>query len=385
MKNLKYTLWMLAALFCLASCSDDDTPQLTQTVSPVLNTLPEDSIVTTTTSYTFTWSAPRFHMDGNQGTTGVGSFESQGINYDLQVDTVGGNFSGSVSVGQVVSKLYMNVKPADLQTLITTKLGINSDPGKKNLQFRIVATYGSNSTCSTASNTVRATYILPKAEEEPSTGDDLYEADFNDGITHQIYIQNNTGWNDLYIYAWNETGNMKPWPGVHYSDKVTIAGTEWFVFNMPSDYQHRSGLNYIFNDNGGNQFDAMSNYTFGHDLFLTLTSEKKYVQHAGPVLADGSFTVYANMDATGWPAVTFYAWVGSGNFDIGWPGHAAEGPLTINGKKWYYHTFASTTALNVILNNNGGGSQTADINTNHDLFVTVAVDNSFTKTSGLYK
>ncbi len=90
----------------------------------------------------------------------------------------------------------------------------------------------------------------------------------------KIYVQDNTGWNDLSLYAWigsGENGNMKPWPGIHYTGVTTIAGNPYKVLEMTSSYEGQP-LNWIFNNNnGGKQFDAMKHFTLTDDLYMRLT------------------------------------------------------------------------------------------------------------------
>lgn len=387
MKKIYYLLCIIMAAGIFASCQKDDAPQLTKVVAPTMNALTSDTIYTNdryNSLYTFTWSAARFYVDNNESATSLGSYENGGINYDLQVDLLTGDFSSAVSVGQTVSNLYMNVTPADLRALVTKSFGVEDE--KVDLKFRVVATYGSNSSSSVVSeNIVRATLGVVKGGEAPVEDNGLYEPDFNDGLmNHKIYVEDNSGWGDLSIYCWAD-GFTTPdgWPGVHYSSEVTIGGTKYKVFDMPEGYQHQK-MNFIFNNNnGGKQFDAMQGFTFGHDLFLTIT-ESSFTSYAAPVRSDG-FTVYANIDESGWPGISFYAWTGSGDFETGWPGADADGTVTINSKLWYYHTFHTTDVINVILNNRGSGSQTSDISINYDAYVTVASNNSFKLSSGLYK
>ncbi len=391
MKTIKYMAIMLLITLGMISCSDDDSPRITGTVSPTLNALSSDKLMVYSTNniYTFTWTEARFFLDGNEQSTPIGVYEDGGISYDLQVDLAGGSFENEVSAGIKVSDLYMDVNASELLDIVKSAFGIADDAESVDLSFRLVARYGSTSQYSLIStNVLSATLDMTVSEgtEIPGDGeDDGYEEDFNDGLMHKIYVNDQTGWTDLSLYAWNETGNMLSWPGVHYSSEVTIAGTTWKVFDMPSDYQHREDLNYIFNDNGqGNQFDAMTGFTFNHDLFITINPDLTYTFSAGPVLSEDGFTVYANIDDAGWGGVYMYAWNENGDFESPWPGAQGEGPIEINSKQWYYHTFNSTSDINVIVNDNSG-NQTSDITGHRDIYVTVHADNTYDKTSGLYK
>ncbi len=382
---------MLCAALAFASCDNDDEPRITGSVAPVLNGLSSDRLMVygTNNIYTFTWSEARFFFDGNEQSTPIGAYEDGGISYNLQVDLAGGNFEKGVSAGTKVSDTYIDVNASELMDIVKASFGIADDAKSVDLIFRLVARYGSTDAYSLVStNEISATLdmTVPDGTEIPDgSDDDGYEEDFNDGLMHKIYVNDQSGWNDLCIYAWDETGNMAAWPGVHYSSEVTIAGTAWKVFDMPSDYQHRAGLNYIFNDNGqGNQFDAMNGYTFNHDLFITINPDLTYTFSAGPVLAEDGFTVYANADDARWSGIYMYAWDDNGDVGSSWPGSPGEGPVEINSRQWYYHTFKSTSDINVIINDNSG-NQTSDITGHRDVYITVHADNSFDRTSGLYK
>ncbi len=68
-----------------------------------------------------------------------------------------------------------------------------------------------------------------------------------------------------------------------------------------------------------------------------------------------------------WSTVYFYAWANDGkNTQLlgGWPGTATTATTTINGQKWYYHSFdinASDYSFNIIFDQGKGKMQTVDI------------------------
>lgn len=271
-KKVVMILFSVLAVVGLSSCSEDDEPQLTQTIAPVLSDLVTDTIAHSSVNdnYTFNWSSARFHLDNQIGGASIGSFEDQGINYDVQVDLLGGDFASDASLGQVVSSNHLNVTYADVTSVLTDKLGLDKDTEKADLIFRVVARYNSTDSLSLVSNTIQASWKI--AEVEPIVGK-----------TPQFFICDNAGWGSLALYAWNETGNMLPWPGVTPSGTKQANDKTYYVFDMPSDYINRDGLNFIVNNNGGgSQMDLMQGYTFTSDVFITVN-------------ADGTFTLQNNL------------------------------------------------------------------------------------------
>jgi len=66
----------------------------------------------------------------------------------------------------------------------------------------------------------------------------------------------------------------------------------------------------------------------------------------------------------GWAPVYFYAWDNNTQLVGGWPGKAISATKTINGGKWYYHTFnisQSNYTFNIIFNQGNGKTQTNDL------------------------
>lgn len=475
-KNVVMILFSVLAVAGLSSCSEDDEPQLTQTVAPVLSDLATDTIAHSSVNdnYTFNWSSARFHLDNEIGGASIGSFEDQGINYNVQVDLLGGDFSSGASLGQVVSSNHLNVTYADVTSVLTDKLGLDKDTEKADLIFRVVARYSSTDSLSLVSNTIQVSW--KKAEAEPIVGKTpqfficdnagwgslaLYawnetgnmlpwpgvtpsgtkmangktyyvfdmpsdyinrdglnfivnnngggsQMDLMQGYTFasdvfitvnadgtytideapspKLYLRSATGWSDYYLYVWGSNGDVKDsWPGVHYAETTNIGGETWYVFNMPKEYSETIGGNWIVTDNAGNQIDLMKDYTFDGDIFVTVNADGTYTESVGPIYVKDGFTVYANIDDTGWDGVAMYNWGGPGELAGGWPGAVAEGPIMLNGKKWYYHSFQTTEDINVILNNNGGGSQCADVSGHQDVFVTVKNDLTFTLQHNLFE
>ena len=84
------------------------------------------------------------------------------------------------------------------------------------------------------------------------------------------------------------------------------------------------------------------------------------IEHDGPVL-------YVDNKTT-WDALALYAWGDAEAFG-GWPGMQPTGEVVIDGTNWTYFDLGEANRglnLNLIFNNNGGGSQLADYNVTLD-------------------
>ncbi len=471
-----YNLMLMALLVSvgLSSCSPDDMPQLTRLVEPELNKLPND-IDGTSTVYTFTWEAAKFYMDDDMQSTSIGSYEYQGIQYVLQGDLMGNDFANPVAFGTAISENYLSLAYEDIAKVMMQNFGMVrsvDETSTADLEFRLVATYGSNESTSVTSNVIQvpftlttippvtgpkgkificdmagwgamALYAWPEAGSMPgwpglqSTGtaskngktyyeftpsDEYYGAalnyiannnnggqqidlmqDFTLGeedvyltvfidelgnLNYQIdedpapkmYVLSNLGWSDYSMYVWAGGADVEAgWPGVHYSSVVNINGEQWMVFEMSRAYSKTASTNWIINNNNnGSQVDIMQGYTFDHDTFVRIAADGSYTVSNGPILNDeNQFTVYANIDESGWSSISFYVWGDLGELCGGWPGAAASGPFTINGVNYYYHTFTANVPVNVIPNNSGAGNQSPDISGNTDVIIKIASDNSY--------
>lgn len=82
--------------------------------------------------------------------------------------------------------------------------------------------------------------------------------------THHIYIENNTGWDAFYMYAWGDTEIFGGWPGAQAGGTETIDGVEYLVFTADGAGEV---LNLIFTDNAGSQYDALQ-ITFDRDYYI---------------------------------------------------------------------------------------------------------------------
>lgn len=96
-----------------------------------------------------------------------------------------------------------------------------------------------------------------------------------DATYYSIYVEDNTGWDNLYIYAWGDKETFGGWPGKECDRTTTIAGVTYKVWTVAGEGETE---NLIFNDNAGTQYDAATitldkDYTFSADA-TSATSKK---------------------------------------------------------------------------------------------------------------
>ena len=112
---------------------------------------------------------------------------------------------------------------------------------------------------------------------KPRTRVKLY-ASYPNG--YHIYIENNTGWKDVALYAFKSGGEpLGSWPGVQPTRTVEIEGTTYYDFPV-NKYVFGSTL--IFNNNVKENGEQTSNYTdFATvgEYYLTASSDKKLTKN----------------------------------------------------------------------------------------------------------
>lgn len=377
MNKIYIILISVLAVMGLNSCSPDDMPQLTRLVAPELNELPS-AIDGTSAIYTFTWNGAKFYLDGNSQSTSVGSYEYQGIQYILQGDLVGNEFANPVTFGSTVGKEHVSISYEDIAKIMMQNFGMErsfEDTSSADLEFRLVATYGSNESTSVASNVISVPFTLTPAP--PITG--------NKG---KIYICDAAGWGAMALYAWPEAGSMPGWPGLQPTGSTGKNGKTYYEFTLIDEY-FGSALNYIANNNnGGNQIDLMQGFTMGEEdvyvtVFINDLGDLDYQIDEDPA---PKMFIHSNL---GWSDYSMYVWAGGADVEAGWPGEHYTGVVDINGETWYIfdmpRAYSKTASTNWILNNNNNGSQydlMQGYNFDHDTFVRVATDGSYSVSNG---
>jgi len=179
---------------------------------------------------------------------------------------------------------------------------------------------------------------------------------------YAVFVVDNTGWSGLALYAWGDDipELFGGWPGILPTGTEEVDGTLYKYFDTG---EANKGLTYnlIFNDNGGGtQLDGPQGFTLDHDIYLELTSEGwKEIGDEPQVKHDG-YAIFIE-DRSGWNETAVYAWGDNLPELFGaWPGILPTGKVEVNGITYnYYDTGEANKGLtyNLIMNNNGGGSQ----------------------------
>lgn len=192
---------------------------------------------------------------------------------------------------------------------------------------------------------------------------DRWESYFGEVVkdSYSIYVNDQTGWDELSLYAWGDDGDVTPgWPGLLPTGTEVINGVTYTVFDMGEERKDVT-MNLIFNNNNnGKQFDALQGFTLNRDVYLLIT-ESGYEEVDPNVTPYAGYTVYVD-NQTGWDELALYAW-GDGE-PAGWPGLQPTGTKEIEGVTYTYFEMGeemNDLSLNLIFNNNGNNVQLGDI------------------------
>lgn len=79
-----------------------------------------------------------------------------------------------------------------------------------------------------------------------------------------LYVEDNTGWSDFYIYAYGDAEVFGGWPGAQADGTETIDGVTYKTFHVTGNGEV---VNLIFTDNNGTQYDAMQ-ITLDKDYYI---------------------------------------------------------------------------------------------------------------------
>lgn len=189
-----------------------------------------------------------------------------------------------------------------------------------------------------------ATEIDPETYDPGTTPDPDPDPD-PEPQEYKIYVQNLTGWNDFYVYAWGDKELFGGWPGATSSETVEIGGMSFLVFNVSGAGETE---NLIFHDNNGTQYDALA-ITLDKDWYIVANPDGAAAIEE-PV---SEFKIYIQ-DNTGWANFYVYAW-GDKEVFGGWPGVSPDATETVDGVTYKVITVEGHGETeNLIFNNNDG-------------------------------
>lgn len=182
-----------------------------------------------------------------------------------------------------------------------------------------------------------------------------------------IYVDDQTGWDALALYAWGDAEIFGGWPGASVKGTWKHEGVTWKYFDFGEE---NTGLfvHLIFNNAGQGAQLGDFDFTIERNVYVRITPEgveEISTDEPVPPTTDG-YAVYID-DQTGWDDITLYMWGsdvgGIDNLNGNWPGMAVSGTWDYQGVTWkYFEMGEANTGLSehLIFNNNGGGTQLSD-------------------------
>lgn len=390
MKKIFLYITALVSVFCLASCSDDDTPRLSGAESGEL-TLDAGSIDGNNAKYTFTWTNARFFIDGDmQKQVSLVGYEKNGVDYHLLGVQTGRDWTEAVDFGSVVSANHLTLDYENIAKVMQSNFGMVRSADEEqasSIDFMLEAKYSNPDTCKVQSAIITVPFILtvtPPFEGEKA----------------KLFISLDTDWpGSPYIYAWasgvSDTDLFGGWGGYAIAGATVVGpdGNQYFEIPLNDNF-YGPQVNLIIHsdvDDGPNRVEGQSPLAISfadetEDVYLRITGNNldgyvaTRVEKPLPKL-------YVKSDL-GYAAYAMYAWGSNGDVDLGWPGLQPTATETIGGEDWivFEPTKPYTQGMtNWIINNNGAGDQ-LDIMQGYEFtrntFVRIAADGSFTVAGG---
>lgn len=106
--------------------------------------------------------------------------------------------------------------------------------------------------------------------EDPS---EFNSSELPEPDTYNVYVYNDAGWDNVYLYVWGDTTGMGAWPGSTNVSTETINDYEFLLFEMPAFEGDEENL--IFNNGKGVQLgDLTLTLTDELDLYIEITAQK---------------------------------------------------------------------------------------------------------------
>ena len=196
----------------------------------------------------------------------------------------------------------------------------------------------------------------------------------------RIYIQNQTNWDAIALYAWGDAEAFGGWPGATPVNTENVGDVDYLVFGLPADMAGKT-LHLIANNNGnGKQLDELVITVPDDEIFLVINASYSLGTVDGnPRGADKKRVAVFVDDQTGWDAIALYQWGDVNNLGGGWPGAQVGGTVAIGETAYKVFFFEDALGLNqhLIFNNNGGGTQLPDYDLKfekNEYFLTVTAD-----------
>lgn len=186
-----------------------------------------------------------------------------------------------------------------------------------------------------------------------------------DEVVHDgyvIYVVDNTGYDELAMYAWGDAEAFGGWPGMSVTGTLEMDGVKYKYFDT-GEANKGLNLSLIFNNAGAGSQLGDFNVTLDRDYYLELTESGVTEFDPTNVVTHDGFAVFV-VNNTGWADadLRLYMWGDANDLNGAWPGMEPTGAQTINGVNYLYFDMGEANtglAENLIFSNNGA-SQLGD-------------------------
>lgn len=165
-----------------------------------------------------------------------------------------------------------------------------------------------------------------------------------------IYVENQTGWTTLKMYAYDDTRTtiLGSWPGKDADGTQVIDNVTYNVYGIPADF---APANIILNNNAGSQ---LADFNIGTQKDYYLVATTSGVREQGtPEPSYNTYHIYVTNN-TGWDTFYLYEWGTPNEITGGWPG-AQGNDFTFNAAE------GAEVTLHLIFHNNVGEGQEGDM------------------------
>ena len=197
-----------------------------------------------------------------------------------------------------------------------------------------------------------------------------------------IYVDDQTGWDALALYAWGDAEVFGGWPGASVKGTWKHEGVTWKYFDFG---EANTGLmeHLIFNNGGNGVQLADFDFTIDRNVFLRVTPDGveeldiPFPSGGGSKITHDGYVLYV-LNESSQTDLALYAWGDADAFGP-WPGMPATGTETIKGVEYVYFDLGEANTgldLHLIPNNNNGGVQwegdDLEFVIDHDIYIRIA-------------
>ncbi len=252
----------------------------------------------------------------------------------LTVDTLGGTYEGSVSVGLEATNNGIIYYTTD-----------GSDPSENSIPY--------TNRISISEDTILKAVAYNSTGESNSI-EEIYQ--ITQSASYTVHFRNTNEWNQVYIYLYNKDTNQPfngwAWPGKSMSREGL---SQWHEFTI----EESGNVGIVFNNNNnGGQTDDLTRTTNG---WFDLSTNQWYDNCPAACPGDSSddeLIIHYNNNTTNWSTVTLYFWDTSPEaVTTSWPGVTMTDD---DGDGWFDYTLSGVSCAKVIFSTNGS-DQTTDL------------------------